>query len=156
MENFERLPAHDAMGGIERSYSGNADGSLGGGEPSMVFSPPEVSASSVDDGVGTATAILAGDDRADETGTGAGGEGTTEVEAEAEDAGEGEEEDQRVREGELRPRRESSRAIPAKFLKAISAGLKVDLDPKVHRGRGTVWGWCGRRSCRDSFVWLYS
>ncbi len=115
MENFERLPAHDATGGLntcsyndgDRAQEETKDGS-GGGDVNSLGADPSAAGQSDPVGVG---------------GAGIGdGDGTEESKLEAGEDGQATQRRQKAREG---------RVIPAKFLQLISAGLSTDLDPKV-------------------------
>lgn len=115
VENFERLPAHDATGGLntcsyndgDRAEEETKDGS-GGGDVNSLGADPSAAGQSDPVGVG---------------GAGIGdGDGTEESKLEAGEDGQATQRRQKAREG---------RVIPAKFLQLISAGLSTDLDPKV-------------------------
>lgn len=123
VENFERLPAHDATGGLN-VCSHPEDG--GGDDDDLA--QQETKGGESGDGVSVAGAGASvpgqsnvGSGGGTETG-GVGGESKLE----AGEDGQAAAPSQQQREG---------RAIPAKFLQLISAGLSTDLDPKV-RGRG--------------------
>lgn len=122
VDNFERLPAHDATSGLYIcSHNGAEHGSRSQDETK--------------DGVGEgdavteADAVVAGQsDAVGGDGGGGGGGGA------AAGAGEGEaklEEDEHGEAGQQKERQRERRVIPAKFLQLISAGLSTDLDPKV-------------------------
>lgn len=121
VDNFERLPAHDASSGLyvcshnggdnsDRNQDETKDG-VGGGEVDILGADASVAGQSdaVGGGGGGGDASVAG-----------GGMGEAKTE-EGED-GEGPRQKEKLREG---------RVIPAKFLQLISAGLSTDLDPKV-------------------------
>lgn len=115
MENFERLPAHDATGG-SNACSYNDDDQNGqetkDGDKNADANPSgaEASAALQSDAVG-------GGDAGSRDGGGIG-----ESKLDAGEDGLATQERQNPREG---------RVIPAKFLQLISAGLSTDLDPKV-------------------------
>lgn len=133
VENFERLPAHDETGGIEL-YDGGACKS------DVVEVEVEVDAG---EGVEASTTYSPANVDTSDPGDTAGMSGSGSIAGEVRESEDGE---TRMRERD-RPRlRTESKAIPAKFLQAISAGLSIDLDPKVcyriWAGGGGVLNYC--------------
>lgn len=122
VENFERLPAHDATGGLNvcshTDHDDDADRArqeTKGGE-----SGDGISAAGAEVSVaGQSVAISGGGGT--EIG-GVSGDGAGESKLDAGEGGRAAPQQQQQREG---------RVIPAKFLQLISAGLSTDLDPKV-------------------------
>lgn len=129
VENFERLPAHDETGGIELYDSGSCNADVpeagaevevdnGAGAEAGAKAEAEAEVSTTDS---TANVDTSGPgDTVGISGPDIGGEVRT-----------GEDGEPRVGERGRRHLRTESKAIPAKFLQAISAGLSIDLDPKV-------------------------
>lgn len=120
VDNFERLPAHDATGGLNVcSHTGDDDDDR---------AQQETQGGESGDGVGAAgsEARVAGQSNAvSGRGPDIGGvswDGIGESKLEAGEDGQAAAQQQQQREG---------RVIPAKFLQLISAGLSTDLDPKV-------------------------
>lgn len=132
VDNFERLPAHDATGGFnvgyrkddddngDRHQDETKDGGGGGGGGGVDASP------------GTATWSAAGGNDAAGGDAGFGGMG----------GGEGGETKLEGDDEQPHPQQQEGRVIPAKFLQLISAGLSTDLDPKVSSSED---GWQCRR-----------
>ncbi|CAM9880866.1 unnamed protein product [Ectocarpus sp. 4 AP-2014] len=119
VDNFERLPAHDATGGFnvgyrkdngengDRRQDETKDGGGGGG--GVDASPATATWSAAE-----RTDAAVGDAGFGGMGGGEGGESKLEGEDEL-----------------SYPQQQEGRVIPAKFLQLISAGLSTDLDPKV-------------------------
>lgn len=114
VENFERLPAHDATGGLEVSdenrSSDRAEPDAGGGAVTT-------GGDALGTGGGNVVRGIGGD----------GGESSGLGESKAVEEGEGPQ-------GQQQQQQREARTIPAKFLQSINAGLSTNLDPKV---RGT-------------------
>lgn len=132
MDNFERLPAHNATGGLEvvsvTGDSGLADGSTTGDGSDK---PGGVDAAG-DGGLGKE--VEAGD-KVEE-----GEDGKLAEDGQERQQVEQQEKQQEPEQQTIQRKRRDPRAIPAKFLQAISAGLSTDLDPKVKLT-------CGRAFC---------
>ena len=129
VDNFERLPTHDATGGTNVACSKDDGGAAVtetgvGADPSGGEGGLELQATGRSNGPG--------DDGAKRESTAdggpAGGEGKL---AEEGEQGQGllEQQQQQQQQQQLKPR--EPKAIPANFLQAISAGLSTSLDPKV-------------------------
>lgn len=120
VENFERLPAHDATGGLNVCSHTDDDGDDGRGQQ-------ETKGGEGGDGVSAAgpeTSVADQSDAVSGGGAGIGGVSGDGVEESKLEAGE---------DGQAPPQQQQreGRVIPAKFLQLISAGLSTDLDPKV-------------------------
>eukprot|EP00903_Cladosiphon_okamuranus_P010296 g9745.t2 len=119
VDNFERLPAHAATGGPNVCSRTDDDDDRDQEETKGAKSGDGVGAAGAEASLARQSSALVGG------GPGLGGvswEGGGEAKLEAGEDGQAAEGPQQKREG---------RAIPAKFLQLISAGLSTDLDPKV-------------------------
>lgn len=127
VENFERLPAHDATGGLNVcSHTDDNDDDVDR------FAQQETKGGESVDGVGAAggEASVAGQSNAVSSGGGTemggvSGDGVGESKLEAGEEGQ-------AAAAQQQQQRREGRVIPAKFLQLISAGLSTDLDPKVY------------------------
>lgn len=120
MENFERLPAHDATGGPNVcSHTGDDDDDRAQQETKRGESGDAVSGPGAESSVAGQSNAFSG--------------GGTEIGGVSRD-GLGESKLAAGEDGQAAPQQRQereARVIPAKFLKLISAGLSTDLDPKV-------------------------
>lgn len=118
VDNFERLPAHDATSGLYVcSQNGDDHGDRRQDESKDGVGECDV--------VAEVDASIAGQNDAVGGGSGGADAGGGEGEAKAE------KEDEHRDAGQQKERQGERRVIPAKFLQLISAGLSTDLDPKV-------------------------
>lgn len=123
MDNFERLPAHDATGGLNVCSHPDDDddhGRVGHGTQG-VEGADGVNSAGADASVAGQSSNAAGGAGAGIGGVSGDGLGESKLEV-GEDGQAAQQQHQQQREG---------RVIPAKFLQLISAGLSTDLDPKV-------------------------
>lgn len=135
--NFERLPAHDATGGLNVCYhtDGNNDGRGEGKEGGDA-----ISAGADGNTVGGNGVVGGGGGGGGDEGVAAvGGAGAGDASLDGATDGWPSQHRQQQQDG-------GGRVIPAKFLQLISAGLSTDLDPKVIPARKTL-PYCSDVAC---------